>query len=489
VAVGLGIADIGVGTDTAGSGRVPAAFGGIVGLKATPRLVPATGVVPACADYDCVTVLAGDLRTARRALAVMVGPDDTDPRSRSWPDDVRLAAPPVPHVAVPRPTDLTALTPGYRDAFAAAVDYGRRLGWATSEMDVSEMLEAATLLYDGAIVAERHAAVGTFLEGSPEGADPVVSEIIRAPGGVRGTDFAADLDWIARVRAHTEHALRGFDGLLLPVTVEHPTVEAVRADPVGVQPAPRDVHQLCQPARHDGDGGAARRRRPAVPLGVADGGPFGVMVLAPAFSDHVALDLASRLTGDHGGPPMTGESRALLVAGAADVPEFGYSGVGHSPVSPTARNPWEPATAPGGSSAGSGIAVATGMSPVALASDGGGSIRIPAAHCGIYGFKASMGRVPLYPGCRDERYPGVSSWETLECIGPLSRTVADAALMMDVLCCRAGAHRRRGHRRRRRGPGPRPRRHRGSGRGGAAGRPRRTRGLRGGEVAKAGEQD
>lgn len=424
VAVGLGIADIGVGTDTAGSGRVPAAFGGIVGLKATPGLVPATGVVPACADYDCVTVLAGDLRTARRALAVMVGPDDTDPRSRSWPDDVRLAAPPVPHVAVPRPTDLTALTAGYRDAFAAAVDYGRRLGWATSEMDVSEMLEAATLLYDGAIVAERHAAVGTFLEGSPEGADPVVSEIIRAPGGVRGTDFAADLDWIARVRAHTEHALRGFDGLLLPVTVEHPTVEAVRADPVGVN---RRLGTYTNFAN------LLDMTAMAVPLGVADGGPFGVMVLAPAFSDHVALDLASRLTGDHGGPPMTGESRALLVAGAADVPEFGYSGVGHSPVSPTARNPWEPATTPGGSSAGSGIAVATGMSPVALASDGGGSIRIPAAHCGIYGFKASMGRVPLYPGCRDERYPGVSSWETLECIGPLSRTVADAALMMDVL--------------------------------------------------------
>lgn len=122
-----------------------------------------------------------------------------------------------------------------------------------------------------------------------------------------------------------------------------------------------------------------------------------------------------------------------VVLGKTTVPEFGYSGVGHSPVSPTARNPWEPATTPGGSSAGSGIAVATGMSPVALASDGGGSIRIPAAHCGIYGFKASMGRVPLYPGCRDERYPGVSSWETLECIGPLSRTVADAALMMDVL--------------------------------------------------------
>jgi aspartyl-tRNA(Asn)/glutamyl-tRNA(Gln) amidotransferase subunit A len=122
-----------------------------------------------------------------------------------------------------------------------------------------------------------------------------------------------------------------------------------------------------------------------------------------------------------------------VVLGKTTVPEFGYSAVGHNPISPTARNPWNPALTPGGSSAGSGIAVATGMSPVALGSDGGGSVRIPAAHCGIYGFKASMGRVPLYPGCRDERYPGMSGWESLECIGPMTRTVDDAALMMSVL--------------------------------------------------------
>lgn len=122
-----------------------------------------------------------------------------------------------------------------------------------------------------------------------------------------------------------------------------------------------------------------------------------------------------------------------IVLGKTTVPEFGYSGAGHNPISPAARNPWNAAMTPGGSSAGSGIAVATGMSPVALGSDGGGSIRLPASLCGIYGFKASMGRVPLYPGCRDERYPGMSSWESLECIGPMTRTVDDAALMMSVL--------------------------------------------------------
>jgi aspartyl-tRNA(Asn)/glutamyl-tRNA(Gln) amidotransferase subunit A len=77
--------------------------------------------------------------------------------------------------------------------------------------------------------------------------------------------------------------------------------------------------------------------------------------------------------------------------------------------------------------------VASGMCPFALGSDGGGSIRIPSAHCGLFGMKASMGRVPLYPGTKDERYPGVSSWESLEHIGPMSRTVADAALMLSII--------------------------------------------------------
>lgn len=119
--------------------------------------------------------------------------------------------------------------------------------------------------------------------------------------------------------------------------------------------------------------------------------------------------------------------------GKTNVPEFGYSGVGHNPVFATTRNPWNLERTPGGSSAGSGAAVASGMCPFALGSDGGGSIRIPAAHSGIYGLKASMGRVPLYPGTKDERYPGVSSWESLEHIGPMSRTVEDAALMMSVI--------------------------------------------------------
>ena len=122
-----------------------------------------------------------------------------------------------------------------------------------------------------------------------------------------------------------------------------------------------------------------------------------------------------------------------IIMGKTNVPEFGYSGVGHNPVFETTRNPWNLDCTPGGSSAGSGAAVASGLGPFAIASDGGGSIRIPASFCGLFGMKASMGRVPLWPGTKDEKLPGVSSWESLECIGPLSRTVKDSALMLSVI--------------------------------------------------------
>ncbi|RFC75180.1 amidase family protein [Streptomyces sp. AcE210] len=122
-----------------------------------------------------------------------------------------------------------------------------------------------------------------------------------------------------------------------------------------------------------------------------------------------------------------------VVLGKTNATEFGYSAVGHNPLFPATRNPWNTRLTPGGSSAGSAAAVAAGLGPVALGSDGGGSVRVPAAHCGLVGFKAAMGRVPVWPGCRDERFAGVSGWESLEHIGPLTRTVADAALMMSVL--------------------------------------------------------
>ena len=127
------------------------------------------------------------------------------------------------------------------------------------------------------------------------------------------------------------------------------------------------------------------------------------------------------------------KAAGAIIIGKTNVPEFGYSGASHNPIGEATRNPWNLSLTPGGSSSGSGAAVAAGLGPIAIGSDGGGSIRVPAAHCGLFGLKPSMGRVPLYPGCRDPRYPGLSSWESLEHIGPISRTVADAALMMQVI--------------------------------------------------------
>jgi aspartyl-tRNA(Asn)/glutamyl-tRNA(Gln) amidotransferase subunit A len=123
---------------------------------------------------------------------------------------------------------------------------------------------------------------------------------------------------------------------------------------------------------------------------------------------------------------------AVLI-GKTNTSEFGYGAIGHNALFATTRNPWNPALTPGGSSAGSAAAVAARMVPLALGSDGGGSVRIPAALSGVFGIKPSWGRVPVYPGCRDERYPGASSWESLEHIGPITRHATDAALMLSVL--------------------------------------------------------
>jgi aspartyl-tRNA(Asn)/glutamyl-tRNA(Gln) amidotransferase subunit A len=121
-----------------------------------------------------------------------------------------------------------------------------------------------------------------------------------------------------------------------------------------------------------------------------------------------------------------------IILGKTNAAEFGYGGFGHNPLFPTTRNPWNVALTPGGSSAGSAAAVAAGMCPVALGSDGGGSVRLPAAFTGLAGIKPTMGRIPLWPGCRDETLPGVSGWESIEHYGPLARTVADAALFLEA---------------------------------------------------------
>lgn len=122
-----------------------------------------------------------------------------------------------------------------------------------------------------------------------------------------------------------------------------------------------------------------------------------------------------------------------LIVGKTNVPEFGYNSITDNKLFGPSRNPWNTELTPGGSSGGAGAAVAAGLGSLAVGSDGGGSIRIPGALSGIFGLKPTFGLVPLYPGCRSPELPGASSWESLECIGPMTRTVADAALLLTVM--------------------------------------------------------
>ena len=127
------------------------------------------------------------------------------------------------------------------------------------------------------------------------------------------------------------------------------------------------------------------------------------------------------------------KAAGAIIIGKTNVPELGYSGASYNLIFPPTNNPWNTERTAGGSSAGSGAAVAAGIGPMAIGSDGGGSVRIPASINGLFGLKGSMGRVPLYPGTKDETAPGVSGWELIEHIGPITRTVADGALMMSVI--------------------------------------------------------
>ncbi len=307
VAVALGIADIGIGTDTAGSGRVPAAFHDLVGIKTTLGVVPNTGVVPACADYDCVTVLARDLDTATAATRVMSGYDDADIRSRAWPADVPLAASPAPRLAVPRRENLNTLSPEYLDAFDRTVAGLAAKGLSCAEVDISVLLDAATLLYDGAIVAQRYSAVGEFLATEPAAADPTVARIVGGAAEPSAHRYVDDLATIAAGKRHAAKLLEGFDGLLLPTTTEHPSIAAVQADPLGINRRLGTFTNFCN---------LLDMAAVAVPgLATSAGDPFGLMVVVPGFADQVAVDIAAKLTGVPS-PALVEDGTEVLVVGA-----------------------------------------------------------------------------------------------------------------------------------------------------------------------------
>jgi Asp-tRNA(Asn)/Glu-tRNA(Gln) amidotransferase A subunit family amidase len=163
-------------------------------------------------------------------------------------------------------------------------------------------------------------------------------------------------------------------------------------------------------------------------LGPLHGVPVSIKDLI--FTRRLRTAAGSRLLADHVPEEDAVAVERLRAAGAiivgkTNTPEFGFKGVTDNPLFGATRNPWDTTRTPGGSSGGAGAAVAAGLGPLALGTDGGGSIRIPASFCGIFGLKPSFGRVPSGPGL-----PG---WETFSHTGPMTRTVRDAALMLDAL--------------------------------------------------------
>jgi allophanate hydrolase len=305
VAVAMDMVDFALGTDTAGSGRVPAALNQLVGIKSTLGIVPVDGVVPACRSYDCVTVFAKTLELATLATKVMAGPSKLDGRSRSWPANVKLAAAPASGIAIPQRKYLEILGPERLGLFDAQVAKLRELGYLVSEIEFEPFIECAKLLYGGGLVAERYAAFGEFLEGHPDGADPTVTTITIGAKDRTGPGVIAAQQSVAEYGLIAAELLEGFEALLIPTAPAHPTLAEVAADPIAVNSLMGTYTNFMNLLDMCGV---------AIPAGQTADGLFGVTVVARKFEDQVAIDVAAQ---------MLGQDTPLVTDQGIDVAVFG----------------------------------------------------------------------------------------------------------------------------------------------------------------------
>ena len=278
LAVGAGLVPLALGTDTAGSGRVPAAFSNIVGLKPSCGLVSAAGVVPACRTLDCVSVLALTVDDAIAMLRVIAGPDPADPFSRPRPVHAVGPMPEGLKLGVPLPGQRLffgdrASEAAYDAALARLFGLGARI----VEIDVEAFYAAARLLYEGPWVAERYLTARALIASSPESLHPVTRQVILS--GAHGT--AADaftafyrLEELRLVRDHTFHSI---DALVLPTAPTIYAIDDVLADPIGLNSRLGTYTNFVNLLDMCGL---------AVPASMRpDGIPFGVTLLAPAGED------------------------------------------------------------------------------------------------------------------------------------------------------------------------------------------------------------
>ena len=283
VAVAAGIVPVALGTDTAGSGRVPAAFGNIVGLKPTVGAVPSRGMVPACRSIDTISVFARTVDEALAVLRVIAGPDAADPYSRVAPPGyLRRGGMGQGRIAVA--DDLSACDPDVADLVRRAA-----AGVGAVPVPLAPFLALARLLYDGPWVAERTSALRPMLD-RPDTLHPVTRAILSGGLERRTVDAFDAFHLQAQVRRQAEALFAAYDALLVPTAPSCPTLAELEADPIG--PNSRlgtytnwvNLCGLCAIA---------------VPAGMAPGGPAGVpvgiTVIGPAWAEGRIAALADAL--------------------------------------------------------------------------------------------------------------------------------------------------------------------------------------------------
>jgi len=280
-AIAAGIVRFALGTDTAGSGRVPAAFGNIVGLKPTLGSISMRGAVPACRSLDTISIFAGSVDEAMAVQRVIVGYDVGDPYSRVAPAGYlrRSAAAPAARIAMVEPTGCT--TP--------IAECTRRVGvlLGAETIDTSLFLEIARLLYDGPWVAERTAALRHVVDARPDILHPVTRGILEGGLTRRTVDAFAAFHRLAEARRVASELFRQYDALLFPTVPFCPTLAEVRADPVGVNSQLGrftnfvnlcDMAAIAVPAGFDGNG---------MPIGMTLAGPAWSEGRLAALADHL----------------------------------------------------------------------------------------------------------------------------------------------------------------------------------------------------------
>jgi allophanate hydrolase len=278
VAVSAGLVPLALGTDTAGSGRVPAMLNNIVGLKPSLGLISTAGVVPACRTLDCVSVFSLTVDDAMAALAVMAGSDAADPFSRDRPLGNVTAYPAKPRLGIPRSGQLIFF--GDREsekAYGEALKRWQALGADLVEFDLEPFYETARLLYDGPWVAERYLVIRDLLASAPEAIHPVTREITAAGSRLTAAETFSALYRLHALRRAAERSFAQLDAIVLPTAPTIYSTAQVLANPIelnsrlGTYTNFVNLLDLCGLALP-----AAMR---------SDGAPFGITLLAPAGRD------------------------------------------------------------------------------------------------------------------------------------------------------------------------------------------------------------